>query len=1010
MMRTHMERWGWKGGRQPGPADEDTDDVSAAASTATPVLFSRREMQKLQPHLSASLAEQRFQVYDAADASTVASAISQSEDNRSIATVEQSWSSNRGASFEKENSFASLAVDVVIPSPRVTGENFPSLSDSGRNLPTPLGQYSRKSSLEGSKHPPSTRSLSSLAADVTNNSTSKSSSNYTQHWSSKIATPVDNKRFKEIEYAATKKAATMELSDVVIPTNSADHDDTTSSGRSQESTVPASFSNASSSSAGSSSMRGDVSSVVSAGIASSNPDGKLLPIDGTETTRPESGGVQDEGCARGDSFDHKWAYSVWRSKGLMPAKRNEGSFVQGRRSLVDDSFDTKLRTIRDKSMGQPVAPGRRSLPATQATWKKREGENFSNILQSWKSVSADKPFISPGQIDLPPRETLVQTSSACRTNPLTLGQISSASRTNPLRGGTKKTLKVVGLDAPLNPAASIPIPQPRDSSLSPPRTAPKSQAWKLKMAREQRTHEKMKRESMPCERRLQDKQSQGNAMDLKPLENVRKLRSPAKSYKSLVLSFLRDMDDKQHRPEAAPRSAHRTESTPAVPAAAVAPSAPRSGTGGGAPTAASAGRGASNQKHPRAQSQPRGRQHMASDSASSAARAQLEGRNDIAPESFAPPSAGSVKMTSRDEASSKKNVDGLSTQKRALVKDLVIGHDDGPRRDCSIPLVVQISTTDESELFSPYTLRVMRNLDKVYDPNDNVETPRGGGGGGGTLDRPWQRDRFLHRVEGLADQAVSRAHGDGAAAAAAAGECRCACTNSVFSGNDDMIDFFLPLMGTACACGGGGGGGLQSTLLLAQPDEATSLGNILRPWQVSFLGGFGIYRGEELVKANHRSGAALAKALQVYRKREGMAPFRTKSCVMALQIWSKTSKAFVRSIRSQLRAAKAAGGAESPLAAARPRPAPPLRLPNALYILSSFLEKMPDDDDGNGAPRMNFSAGSISTCSPTSFYSGASPANGTASTRTLLRPASATDPPHSLHHPPDIVDDDDYGV
>lgn len=58
-----------------------------------------------------------------------------------------------------------------------------------------------------------------------------------------------------------------------------------------------------------------------------------------------------------------------------------------------------------------------------------------------------------------------------------------------------------------------------------------------------------------------------------------------------------------------------------------------------------------------------------------------------------------------------------------------------------------------------------------------------------------------------------------------------------------------------------------------------------------------------------------------------MTPFRTRSCAMALQIWSKTCKAFVRSIRKQL----TAGTLE-------------LKVPNTLYIISSFLEKLPVDE------------------------------------------------------------------
>jgi len=57
-----------------------------------------------------------------------------------------------------------------------------------------------------------------------------------------------------------------------------------------------------------------------------------------------------------------------------------------------------------------------------------------------------------------------------------------------------------------------------------------------------------------------------------------------------------------------------------------------------------------------------------------------------------------------------------------------------------------------------------------------------------------------------------------------------------------------------------------------------------------------------------------------------MTPFRTKACGLALQIWSKTCKAFVRSIRKQL--------AEGVVA---------VKVPNTLFVLSSFLEKMKEE-------------------------------------------------------------------
>jgi hypothetical protein len=176
------------------------------------------------------------------------------------------------------------------------------------------------------------------------------------------------------------------------------------------------------------------------------------------------------------------------------------------------------------------------------------------------------------------------------------------------------------------------------------------------------------------------------------------------------------------------------------------------------------------------------------------------------------------------------------------------------------------------------------------------------------VDRPWQRDIMLPKTNSF-DQAL-RSPGERDPA--------CGCSRSVFSGNDAMRDFFLPLMGMACNCG------KQPLEGLVNPEEPTSLENILRDWQVEFLGAFGIYRGDQLVKAHHRSPAALASALRRYRNKQGMAPFRTKNCAMALSIWAKTSKAFVRSIRKQLTTGTTV-----------------LKVPNTLYILSSFIDDMP---------------------------------------------------------------------
>ncbi len=124
----------------------------------------------------------------------------------------------------------------------------------------------------------------------------------------------------------------------------------------------------------------------------------------------------------------------------------------------------------------------------------------------------------------------------------------------------------------------------------------------------------------------------------------------------------------------------------------------------------------------------------------------------------------------------------------------------------------------------------------------------------------------------------------------------CECSGSVFSGNEDLASFFLPQMGMACTCG------RLRPMGFVNPDDPTALENVMRPWQVEFLKSFGIHRGEQLVKARHRSGGILAKALRQWRKKHDMLSFRTSSCAMAIDIWAKTCKIYVRSIRRQINA------------------------------------------------------------------------------------------------------------
>ena len=39
--------------------------------------------------------------------------------------------------------------------------------------------------------------------------------------------------------------------------------------------------------------------------------------------------------------------------------------------------------------------------------------------------------------------------------------------------------------------------------------------------------------------------------------------------------------------------------------------------------------------------------------------------------------------------------------------------------------------------------------------------------------------------------------------------------------------------------------------------------------------------------------------MRQWRQKEGMIPFKTSSCMMAIDIWAKTCKAYVRSVRQE---------------------------------------------------------------------------------------------------------------
>ena len=120
----------------------------------------------------------------------------------------------------------------------------------------------------------------------------------------------------------------------------------------------------------------------------------------------------------------------------------------------------------------------------------------------------------------------------------------------------------------------------------------------------------------------------------------------------------------------------------------------------------------------------------------------------------------------------------------------------------------------------------------------------------------------------------------------------CECSMSAFSGNEDLIMFFLPKVGMACNCG-------HNENKLLNMHNPTALENILRQWQVDFVKSFGIHTGEEFIKSMRHSSSILARGLRQWRKKNDMTPFKTTSCATALEIWSKVCKSYIRSIRRQ---------------------------------------------------------------------------------------------------------------
>lgn len=122
----------------------------------------------------------------------------------------------------------------------------------------------------------------------------------------------------------------------------------------------------------------------------------------------------------------------------------------------------------------------------------------------------------------------------------------------------------------------------------------------------------------------------------------------------------------------------------------------------------------------------------------------------------------------------------------------------------------------------------------------------------------------------------------------------CPCQKSMFSANEEHVEFYLPRLRVICNCGKN-----QEREALKEGTDQSNLVNILRDWQVQFMKSIGIETAMQLVVAHDKRSREIAKEMRRWRKEKGLFTVRTKSCGIALRIWSRTCQAVLKAIIKQ---------------------------------------------------------------------------------------------------------------
>lgn len=108
-------------------------------------------------------------------------------------------------------------------------------------------------------------------------------------------------------------------------------------------------------------------------------------------------------------------------------------------------------------------------------------------------------------------------------------------------------------------------------------------------------------------------------------------------------------------------------------------------------------------------------------------------------------------------------------------------------------------------------------------------------------------------------------------------------TKKIFPKNVGEAEFFLPKIDNREKENNG-------MDLKCSTDGSILLDGILRPWQTDFLKCLAITSSKELIKETNERAQAIARTMKLWCKKKQKKSVRTKSCLVALYIWSRTAE------------------------------------------------------------------------------------------------------------------------